>query len=32
VASIPFGLGWLLLIPLTMLAMYRSYQDVFERQ
>jgi len=32
VASIPFGLGWLLLIPLTMLAMYCSYQDIFERQ
>jgi uncharacterized membrane protein len=32
VASIPFGLGWLLLIPLTMLGMYAAYQDIFERQ
>lgn len=31
-ASIPLGLGWVLLGPLTMLAMYASYQDVFERQ
>lgn len=31
-ASIPFGLGWLLLGPLTMLGMYVSYQDIFERQ
>jgi hypothetical protein len=29
-ASIPFGLGWLLLMPLTMLAMYCSYKDIFE--
>lgn len=32
VASIPMGLGWFLLWPLTMLAMYRMYQDIFERQ
>jgi uncharacterized membrane protein len=32
VASIPFGLGWLLLVPLTMLGMYVAYQDIFERQ
>jgi len=30
VASIPFGLGWLVLLPLTLLAMYCSYKDVFE--
>jgi hypothetical protein len=32
VASIPFGLGWLVLIPLTVLGMYVAYQDIFERQ
>jgi uncharacterized membrane protein len=32
VATIPFGLGWLLLIPLTVLGMYTAYQDIFERQ
>jgi hypothetical protein len=32
VASIPFGLGWFVLMPLTMLAMYCSYKDVFEGQ
>ena len=31
VASIPFGLGWVVLLPLTMLGMYRSYVDLFER-
>lgn len=30
VASIPFGLGWFVLMPLTMLAMYASYKDIFE--
>jgi uncharacterized membrane protein len=29
VASIPFGLGWILLVPVTMLTMYVSYRDVF---
>jgi uncharacterized membrane protein len=29
VASIPLGLGWLLLGPLTMLTVYVSYKDVF---
>jgi uncharacterized membrane protein len=29
VASIPFGLGWLVLGPLTMLTVYVSYKDVF---
>jgi len=29
VASIPFGLGWILLVPLLMLAIYVSYRDVF---
>lgn len=32
VASIPIFLGWLLLVPLTMLGMYAAYQDIFERQ
>jgi hypothetical protein len=30
VASIPFGLGWIVLLPLSMLAAYVSYRDVFE--
>lgn len=30
VASIPFGLGWFVLMPLTMLAIYCSYKDIFE--
>ena len=29
VASIPFGLGWVLLVPLTLLTVYVSYQDIF---
>jgi hypothetical protein len=29
VASIPFGLGWLVLAPLTMISVYGSYEDVF---
>lgn len=29
VASIPFGLGWIVLVPLLMLTVYVSYQDVF---
>jgi uncharacterized membrane protein len=29
VASIPFGLGWLALLPVTMLTTYVSYKDVF---
>jgi uncharacterized membrane protein len=29
VASIPFGLGWVVLIPVLMLTMYASYKDVF---
>jgi uncharacterized membrane protein len=29
VASIPFGLGWLVLWPVLMLTMYVSYKDVF---
>lgn len=32
VASIPFGLGWLVLVPLTTLAMYCAYKDIFEGQ
>lgn len=32
VASIPFMLGWLLLMPLTMLGIYSAYQDIFEQQ
>ncbi len=30
-ASIPFGLGWIVLIPVTLLTAYVSYQDVFGR-
>ena len=30
VASIPFGLGWLVLLPVSMLAAFVSYRDVFE--
>jgi len=29
VASIPFGLGWILLVPVLMLTMYVSYKDIF---
>jgi uncharacterized membrane protein len=29
VASIPFGLGWILLAPLVMISLYVSYRDVF---
>ena len=29
VASIPFGLGWILLVPLVLLTIYVSYRDVF---
>lgn len=29
VASIPFGLGWIVLAPLLMLTAYVSYQDIF---
>lgn len=29
VASIPFGLGWLVLVPVLMLTIYTSYKDVF---
>lgn len=29
VASIPFGLGWIVLIPLLLLTAYTSYKDVF---
>lgn len=32
VASIPFGLGFFVLLPLTMLGMYCSYKDIFEGQ
>ena len=30
VASILFGLGWLVLVPLTFLGIYCAYQDIFE--
>jgi hypothetical protein len=30
VASIPFGLGWLVLVPVMLLTAYVSYRDVFE--
>lgn len=29
IASIPFGLGWVVLVPVTMLSAYVSYRDVF---
>jgi uncharacterized membrane protein len=29
VASIPFGLGWLVLLPVMLLTAYVSYRDVF---
>jgi hypothetical protein len=29
VASIPFGLGWIVLVPVLMLTMYVSYKEVF---
>jgi hypothetical protein len=29
VASIPLGLGWILLVPLGLLTMYVSYRDIF---
>jgi uncharacterized membrane protein len=29
IASIPFGLGWLVLLPVLMLTMYTSFKDVF---
>jgi uncharacterized membrane protein len=31
VASIPFGLGWLVLLPLSGLSIYLSYRDIFNR-
>ena len=30
VASIPFGLGWIVLVPLALLSAYVSYREVFE--
>jgi uncharacterized membrane protein len=29
VASIPFGLGWIVLLPLLMLTIYVSYRDIY---
>ena len=29
IASIPFGLGWLVLVPLLMITIYVSYRDIF---
>lgn len=29
VATIPFGLGWIVLAPVTMLTVYASYKDIF---
>jgi uncharacterized membrane protein len=29
IASIPFGLGWIVLVPLLMLTIYVSYKDLF---
>lgn len=31
VASIPFGLGWIVLLPVLVLTLYTSYRDVFEK-
>ena len=31
VASVPFGLGWIVLVPLLMLTLYVSYKDIFDR-
>jgi uncharacterized membrane protein len=30
VASIPFGLGWFVLLPVTIASLYASYCDIFE--
>lgn len=30
VASIPFGLGWIVLLPVSLLTVFVSYRDVFE--
>jgi uncharacterized membrane protein len=30
VASIPFALGWIVLVPVSLLTVYGSYRDVFE--
>jgi len=32
IASIPLGLGWLVLAPLMVLSTYAAYQDLFETQ
>ena len=32
VASIPLGLGWLLLIPLAALSSYAAYEQLFGRE
>jgi hypothetical protein len=29
VAAIPFGLGWIVLLPLTVLTLYTSYRDIY---
>jgi len=29
VASIPLGLGWIVLIPVMVLTVYASYEDIF---
>lgn len=29
-ASVPFGLGWILLLPLTFTTLYAAYRDIFE--
>ena len=30
VASIPFGLGWIVLVPIVLLTVYVSYKDIYE--
>jgi uncharacterized membrane protein len=31
VASIPFGLGWIALLPIMLLTIHASYRDIFGR-
>jgi uncharacterized membrane protein len=29
IASIPFGLGWLVLMPVVLCSVYAAYRDIF---